>query len=542
MEEARKTGGPLLEEVERVAALEASEGEHSRAEQKLRERMESSQSVLEAVPEAMIVIDRNRRLVLANRAAREMVKEEDPVARCLACHEVLHGCDVACEELGEQCPLAQIVATKALTTVTHTHLDQHGNEITVEIRAAPVLDKTGQVVQIVETCRDITERKRAEKALRLTQFSVDRAVDAVFWLGPDAKFIYANEMACKRLGYSADELLSMTVHDIDPNFPAEVWPSHWKDLKQRGSFTFESLHRAKDGTMLPVEITVNHIEFEGHEYNLALARDITERKQAHEALQKAHDELEVRVEQRTAELKQSNRDLAEFAFRASHDLQQPLRMMSSFLLTLRQECRDDLDETAQKWIDLSVDAGQRMQRLINDLLSYAHVGTRERHFETLDANALVDQVIADLQAMIESNGAEVKRGELPTVTADATLMMELLQNLISNAIKFHGHEPPRVHVSAESSGSEWIFSVRDNGIGIEPKYRDQIFAVFERLHSTDTYPGSGIGLAICKRVVERHGGRIWCESEPGQGTTFYFSVPFTLCESESANVPLVPQP
>jgi PAS domain S-box-containing protein len=364
-----------------------------------------------------------------------------------------------------------------------------------------------------------------EQALRLTQFSVDHAGDAVFWLRPDGRFAYANATACRKLGYAQEELLSMTVHDIDPNFPAEVWPEHWEELKRRGSFTFESLHRSKDGKTFPVEITINYLVFEGSEYNCAFVRDITERKQAQEALQRAHDELELQVEQRTAELRRSNRDLAQFAFTASHDLQEPLRMMGAYLKTLQGEYGDTLAEPARNWIELSLDSGRRMQRLIDDLLSYAHVGTQEEHFSALDVNEIVDQAIAHLQTMIESSSACVTRDELPTVTADVTLITELFQNLISNAIKFHGQEPPRVHVSARQAGGEWVVSVQDNGIGIEAKYLDRIFEIFERLHPSDQYAGSGIGLAVCKRVAERLGGRIWCESEPGKGTTFFVSLP-----------------
>ena len=366
---------------------------------------------------------------------------------------------------------------------------------------------------------------QTEEALRLTQFSLDHAGDAVFWLCPDGRFIYANLTACDRLGYSRDELLSMTVHDIDPNFPAEVWPEHWQQLKQRGSFTFESRHRAKDGRVFPVEITINYLEFAGREYNCAFARDITQRKWAEEELQKAYEELEARVQRRTAELARSNADLQQFACGASHDLQEPLRMMGSYLQALEEDTRDKLDEHARDFIQLSLSAAQRMQQLIDGLLLYAYVGTRADEFQTVDSNEIVDQAIEDLGEMIRQDGAEVTRENLPTVTADPILLGQLFQNLIGNAVKFHGPQRPRVHVSAEPSGDELVFSVRDNGIGIEPKHLSRIFVVFERLHPADTYPGTGIGLAICKRVVQRHKGRIWCDSQPGKGTTFHFSIP-----------------
>ncbi|MHC4176224.1 MAG: sensor histidine kinase [Planctomycetota bacterium] len=372
---------------------------------------------------------------------------------------------------------------------------------------------------------DVTERKRAETALRLTQFSVDHAGDAVFWMGPDARIIYANLAACRRLGYSQDELLSMTVHDIDPDFPAAVWPEHWEELKQRGSFTFESLHRTKEGKVFPVEITVNYLEFAGREYNCAFARDITDRKRAEEALQKAYEELETRVEQRTAELARSNADLQQFAYSASHDLQEPLRMMLSYLQTLEEQSHESLDEHARSFIQLSLSSATRMQQLINDLLAYAHVGTHGHQSETVDFNAVVDQVVADLGETIRRDHAEVTRDDLPTVAADPTLLTQVFQNLIGNAVKFHGPQPPRVHVSAEQSGSEWVFSVRDNGIGIDPENLSRIFMVFERLHPAERYAGTGIGLAICKRVVQRHQGRIWCDSQPGRGSTFHFSIP-----------------
>jgi PAS domain S-box-containing protein len=400
-----------------------------------------------------------------------------------------------------------------------------GGVVAFEGSSSPRFSEDGKFVSTRCILHDVTARKKVEEGLRLTQFSVDHAGDAVFWLDSDGRFIYANYTACHRLGYSPEELRSMTVHDVDPNFPPEVWPNHWAEITRRGSFTFESQHRARDGSLLPVEITVNLLESAGRQYNCAFARDITERKRAEAQLRKANEELEARVEERTAELTRSNADLQQFAYSASHDLQEPLRMIGAYMQALEQDTRDKLDEHARNFILLSLGSVNRMQHLIDDLLAYAHVGARRRQFDAVDVGALVDQAIADLGEAIRRERAVVTRDELPAITADATLLGQLLQNLIGNAINFRSRKRPRVHLSAKQSGNEWVFSVRDNGIGIEPKNLSRIFTVFERLHSSDRYPGTGIGLAVCKRVVEHHRGRIWCESQPGNGSTFYFSIP-----------------
>jgi len=239
-----------------------------------------------------------------------------------------------------------------------------------------------------------------------------------------------------------------------------------------------------------------------------------ERKRAEEALK-----------EKTEELARSNRDLEQFAYVASHDLQEPLRMVTSYVQLLARRYKGKLDSDADEFIGFAEDGAIRMWNLINDLLAYSRVGMRSRQLEPADCETALSQSLDNLKVAIEENGAVVTHDALPTVMADNPQLVQLFQNLIENAIKFHGAAPPRLHVSASSNGNGWTFSVRDNGIGIAPEYTKRIFTIFQRLHSREEYAGTGIGLAICQKIVERHGGRIWVESQTGQGATFYFTLP-----------------
>jgi len=244
-----------------------------------------------------------------------------------------------------------------------------------------------------------------------------------------------------------------------------------------------------------------------------LNEEITKRKQVDEDLQKT-----------MAELERSNAELERFAYIASHDLQEPLRMVTSFTQLLEKRYKDRLDADANDFIGYAVDGAKRMQQLINDLLTYSRVGTRGKPLEPTDCMTVFATAVANLDVAIRESGAEVTSDRLPSVTADEGQLVQLFQNLIGNAVKFHGEEPPRVHVSAEQSGDEWVFSVRDNGIGIDSQYLEQAFKVFQHVHG-GKYRGTGIGLSIAKRIVERHGGRIWLESQPGKGTIVHFTIP-----------------
>ena len=282
-----------------------------------------------------------------------------------------------------------------------------------------------------------------------------------------------------------------------------------------------------DGSVTWVSTTKQSLRNEQGEIigTFGISRDITARKEAEEALA-----------QKTRELLRSNKELEEFAYVASHDLQEPLRMIAGYTQLLARRYQGRLDAEADEFIKYAVDGATRLQVLINDLLAYSRVGTQGKPFTATDCSQVLNRVLDNLKIALDESGAVVRHSQLPSVMADATQLTQLFQNLISNAIKFRNQQPPEIHIAAERrtddaapqttpTGEVWHFCVRDNGIGIDPQYFKRIFVIFQRLHGRDEYPGTGIGLAICKKIVERHGGRIWVESVSGNGTSFHFTIP-----------------
>ena len=308
-------------------------------------------------------------------------------------------------------------------------------------------------------------------------------------------------------------------------------------------------------TVLPVSISLRRLPLDGERTGLSMVvTDISERKRAEEELHKAYDVLDVRVQQRTRELKdannslqneisermkaeeelkravddlqRSNKELQQFAYVASHDLQEPLRTVASYVELLAMKYRGKLDEKADQYIAFAVEGASRMSTLINDLLAYSRVGTQEKTFSSVELSSVLRNVLASLASAISRTGAQLTHDDLPVVTGDETQLSQLFQNMITNAIKFRKKDvPPVIRITARSDKNEWVFGVQDNGIGIDPAYHDRVFAIFQRLHTREEYPGTGVGLAICRKIVERHGGRIWVESAPAQGSSFYFTLP-----------------
>jgi light-regulated signal transduction histidine kinase (bacteriophytochrome) len=295
--------------------------------------------------------------------------------------------------------------------------------------------------------------------------------------------------------------------------PADIGKCPITDLGQRVDSSERILLNSR-GDRIPIIKNVERITLGEREFLLESFVDNTKRKEAEDAL----DDV-------VKELKRSNNELEQFAYVTSHDLQEPLRMVDSFLGLLSRKYKGKLDKDADEYIDFAVDGARRMQNMISDLLAYSRIGTRGKPFEVIDSEYALKQALNNLQVAIEESGALVTYGPLPTVLADSSQLTQLFQNLVANAIKFRSKDvSPKVHISAEINGDKWIFSVRDNGIGIEQEFFERIFVIFQRLHGRDEYPGSGMGLAISKKIVERHGGRIWVESQIGQGTAFYFTI------------------
>jgi PAS domain S-box-containing protein len=452
-------------------------------------------------------------------------------------------------------------------------LRKGGKKIDVSVTMSPVVDSTGAIVGASKIAHDITERKlkeeqgkeakaqlagqaqelarRAEELANsrialetqtlMLQSVLDSMGEGLIAADREGHFLIWNDSAKRLMGREASDL------------PAEQWTPHYKVFLPDGTTPYPPdrlpLVRALHGESVQVELMVDHPERAGiflevtarplkdNQGNVgggvAVLRDITERKAAEREVHELNQNLEGRVIERTAELKaankelkRSNDELQQFAYVSSHDLQEPLRMVSSYTQLLAKRYKGRLDSDADEFIDFAVDGCDRMQGLIQDLLAYSRAGTNGKALREISGEDALKLALTNLRAAVEQSGAVVTHDSLPAITTDETLLTQIFQNLVGNAIKYRRAESPKVHVSASNNGgNEWIFSVRDNGLGIDPQYFDRIFILFQRLHGRDEFEGTGIGLAICKKIVERLGGRIWVESQPEKGSTFYFALP-----------------
>lgn len=331
---------------------------------------------------------------------------------------------------------------------------------------------------------------------------------------------FVNDQTGALLGYSNDELIGKSIDLLVPEASRKghdrMRDSYSRDPKKRPmGLGLNLFGQHKNGQLIPVEISLSPITVRDERCVLAILRDVTE-------LRKLSNQLKLNIE----ELRRSNSELEKFAYIASHDLQEPLRMISGYTQLLLKRYSDKLGKEGKQYIDFAVDGAKRMQSLINDLLTYSKLNSKRTPTPELDINSLMRQVLSNLSVAIEESKATLKIENLPAVTADPVQMIQLFQNLIGNALKFgKTGVPNEIAVSATGAKKQgWIFSIKDKGIGIKKESAEKVFEIFHRLNSSDSHPGTGVGLAICKKIVENHRGEIWLESEPGQGTTFFFTL------------------
>lgn len=397
-----------------------------------------------------------------------------------------------------------------LKAETALQLANEDLELRVAERTAALAKVNGMLQE------QIRERQRAEDHFRA---ALEHQPNAIIMTDANGQIALVNSQCEKLFGYQRDELVGHSVELLVPDNVKEQHPSHRQSFlahpvpREMGS-NRELYARRKDGSEFPVEIGLNPLETgEGH-FVLSAIIDITERQ---------HQQRE--VERINRELVQHNEDLNEFTYVASHDLREPVRNLISYSALLREDLGDNLPTNVGEDLYFITDAAYRMQALIEDLLQFSRAGSAAMKCETIPLDRCVDDALLVLHARIEETGAQIERLPLPEVGGDPTLLTQLYQNLLGNALKFHGDAPPRIELTAERHDQHWLLGVRDHGIGIDAKYAEQIFAPFRRLHAMDAYEGTGIGLSICRKTIERHGGRIWVESQPGSGAHFQFTLP-----------------
>jgi PAS domain S-box-containing protein len=477
--------------------------------------------LLEAAPDAMVVVNQAGEIVLLNLQAEQQFgypRDElvgQPVtniipegfAERLIADDLRSAADALAQQIGTG---IELVARR-----------RDGTDFPIEIMLSPLDSAEG--VLVTAAIRDISVRKAAEAVLVEMEARyrglLEAAPDAMVVVNQAGDIVLLNVQAEKQFGYRRDELLGQAVTNLIPEGFAErlvtdSLRSAEDALAQVIGTGLELVARRKDGSAFPIEIMLSPLDSADGILVTAAIRDISIRRAA-----------EAELLEKVEALHQSNEELEQFAYVASHDLQEPLRMVSSYTQLLARRYKGQLDSDADEFIAFAVDGATRMQRLIQDLLEYSRVGTRGRDMVETSSEAAFAVAEINLRGAIEDGSAIVTHDPLPVVMADETQLVQLFQNLVSNGIKYRGNAAPKVHVSAAPDGAgRWTFSVTDNGLGIDPEYHERIFGMFQRLHGRDHMTGTGIGLAIAKKIVERHGGSISVESQLGAGSTFRYTL------------------
>jgi PAS domain S-box-containing protein len=527
----RKDGGEFPSEI-MLSPLESAEGTlvtaairnisvRKAAETHLSQMEARYRGLLEAAPDAMVVVNPDGKIVLLNvQAEKQFGYRRDELLGQKVTNIIPVGFAerlIADDLRSTEDALAQQIGTG----IELVGLRKDSGEFPIEIMLSPLESAEGTLV--TAAIRNISVRKAAETHLSQMEGRyrglLEAAPDAMVVVNPSGEIVLLNVQAEKQFGYRRDELLGQKVTNIIPvGFAERLIADDLRSAEdastQQIGTGIELIARRKDRSEFPIELMLSPLRNAEGILVTAAIRDISVRKKA-----------AVVLLQKVEELKRSNEELGQFAYIASHDLQEPLRMVASYTQLLSRRYKGKLDADADEFIAFAVDGASRMQRLIQDLLTYSRVGTKGRDLRHTSSEDSFQQALVNLRGSIEGSGAQVTHDPLPAVLADEMQLTQLFQNLVGNAIKYQAPGTPRVHVSAVMNGDKkWNFAVKDNGLGIDSQYFERIFGMFQRLHKRDEFAGTGIGLAICKKIVERHGGNISVESKLGHGSTFRFAL------------------
>jgi PAS domain S-box-containing protein len=493
--------------------------DRKRAEAALRESEARYRSTFELAGSGVAHIGLDRRFIRVNRRLCEMLGYSEAELLGRTGRQMSHPDDL--DVINSQRP-ALYAGKLERVHVEKRYLRKDGSTLWVAFSMVVERDANGKPLYEIGIYDDITARKQTDEALRESEErfrqTFELAGSGMAHVDMRGRFVRVNRRLCTILGRSESELIGRSVKEISHPDDRDVTDRERARVHagEVDVVHFEKRYLRADRATVWVDLAVALARDAHGEplYEIAVFDDITDRKNAESALHAAH-----------AELKRSNAELEQFAYVASHDLQEPLRMVSSYTQLIQRRYGDRLDGDAKEFMHYVVDGAARMKQLIEDLLAYSRVGTKGKEFREVEVDGALKRAVTNLRAAIEEAGASVTWDPLPRVSGDDVQLAQLFQNLVGNALKFRGAAVPRVHVSCTSTDHEYQFAVADNGIGIEPQYFERIFMVFQRLHTKGDYPGTGIGLAICKKVVERHGGRIWVESTLGEGSRFLFTLP-----------------
>ncbi|ELZ24444.1 PAS/PAC sensor signal transduction histidine kinase [Haloterrigena salina JCM 13891] len=486
--------------------------EQKERERELRREYEQTEKLLRTAPVGIAVQNADRETILANQRAQETfgLSESEFTDNPVDTGEwKIYDAD------GELLEPEETTSGRVLRTGEPIFDEElifeppDGERLYFRVNTAPVFGPDGEIERIITGSKDITELKERERQLEQRKSELEtelseilgRISDAFYALDDEFRFTHLNDHAAELVGRPKDEILDRKAWDVVPD-----------GTEDRHREEFERALETQEPVTFEIYVDEDDVWFEFNVYPSETGlsvyfRDVSERKEYQRKLEESNERLE------------------QFAYAASHDLQEPLRMVTSYLQLLESRYTDELDGDAEEFIEFAVDGAERMRKMIDGLLEYSRVETQGEPLEPIDLDEVVDDAIGNLQVRIEETSASIETESLPRVRGDESQLQQVFQNLVSNALEYSGDEPPRVRISADRRGSRWKVSVRDEGIGIDPEDQDRIFEVFQRLHGRDEHPGTGIGLSLCQRIVERHDGDIRVDSEPGEGTTFSFTLP-----------------